>query len=91
MSPTTPYNEQSLYNLYVKAFASAGFVSGIKAHLPRHILGYRQEKLGFVHEYLISLSKPDLQPDNLESIVNTPQNWDGHVGKPILTLMRPHF
>ncbi|KAF8816577.1 hypothetical protein BYT27DRAFT_7229903 [Phlegmacium glaucopus] len=45
-SPTTPYNEQSLYNLYVKAFASAGFVSGIKAHLPRHILGYRQEKLG---------------------------------------------
>ncbi|PPQ96770.1 hypothetical protein CVT26_006269 [Gymnopilus dilepis] len=36
---TTPYHEQSLYNLYVKAFKSAGFVSRLKAHLPRHILG----------------------------------------------------
>uniref|UniRef100_A0A8H8CI32 XPG-I domain-containing protein n=1 Tax=Psilocybe cubensis TaxID=181762 RepID=A0A8H8CI32_PSICU len=45
-SPTTPYHEQSLYNLYVKAFSQANFISKIKAHLPRHILGYSQEKMG---------------------------------------------
>ncbi|KAJ7019288.1 hypothetical protein C8F04DRAFT_1404365 [Mycena alexandri] len=45
-SPNTPYNEQNLYNLYCKAFVSAGFTSRMKAHLPRHILGYKQEKMG---------------------------------------------
>lgn len=45
-SPTTPYNEQNLYNLYVKAFSTAGFNSRLKVHLPRHILGYKQEGLG---------------------------------------------
>ncbi|KAF9474955.1 hypothetical protein BDN70DRAFT_814884, partial [Pholiota conissans] len=45
-SPTTPYHEQSLYNLYVRAFHRANFSSSIKQHLPRHILGFRQEAMG---------------------------------------------
>ncbi|KAH9476570.1 hypothetical protein JR316_0010486 [Psilocybe cubensis] len=45
-SYATPYHEQSLYNLYVKAFSSAAFTSHLKAHLPRHILGYNQERMG---------------------------------------------
>lgn len=42
----TPFSDQSLYNLYVKAFDKANFVSRVKAHLPRHILGYKQEQMG---------------------------------------------
>ncbi|KAJ7736388.1 hypothetical protein B0H14DRAFT_3612750, partial [Mycena olivaceomarginata] len=44
-SPTTPFNEQNLHNLYCRAYAHAGFKSRLKAHLPRHLklLGYRQE------------------------------------------------
>ncbi|KAJ7833402.1 hypothetical protein B0H13DRAFT_1914590 [Mycena leptocephala] len=30
-----------------KAFVCAGFSSHMKAHLPRHLLGYKQEKMGF--------------------------------------------
>ncbi|KAH9474890.1 hypothetical protein JR316_0013358 [Psilocybe cubensis] len=45
-SYATPYHEQSLYNLYVKAFSFAEFTSHLKAHLPRHILGYNQERMG---------------------------------------------
>ncbi|KAJ7493956.1 hypothetical protein FB451DRAFT_1491519 [Mycena latifolia] len=45
-SPNTPYSEQNLYNLYSRAYASAGFSSKMKAHLPRHLLGYRQEAMG---------------------------------------------
>ncbi|KAF9559208.1 hypothetical protein CPC08DRAFT_751027 [Agrocybe pediades] len=45
-SPTTPFNEQSLYNLFVNAFRRASFISRLKVHLPRHILGYFQEKMG---------------------------------------------
>ncbi|TFK72355.1 hypothetical protein BDN72DRAFT_894862 [Pluteus cervinus] len=45
-SPRVPYNEQNLYNLYVHAFVKAGFQSRIKAHLPRHMLGYLQESMG---------------------------------------------
>ncbi|KAJ7756085.1 hypothetical protein DFH07DRAFT_1027777 [Mycena maculata] len=45
-SPTTPFNEQNLYNLYCKSYNSAGFKSRLKAHLPRHLLGYKQEALG---------------------------------------------
>ncbi|KAJ7771090.1 hypothetical protein DFH07DRAFT_953710 [Mycena maculata] len=45
-SPTTPFSEQCLYNLYCKAFSHAGFKSRLKVHLPRHILGYKQEALG---------------------------------------------
>lgn len=45
-SPTTPYAEQNLYNLYVQAFSKAGFDSRMKVHLPRHILGYKQEAMG---------------------------------------------
>lgn len=50
---TTVYSEQSLYNLYVKAFLRAGFDSRLKVHLARHILGYKQEALG----YILSLFK----------------------------------
>ncbi|PPQ74282.1 hypothetical protein CVT24_001198 [Panaeolus cyanescens] len=45
-SLATPYHEQSLYNIYVKAFDKANFTSKIKAHLPRHMLGYFQERMG---------------------------------------------
>ncbi|KAJ7928710.1 hypothetical protein B0H13DRAFT_2311333 [Mycena leptocephala] len=44
-SPNTPYNEQNLYNLYCKAYVKAGFSSRLKAHLPRHLLGYKQEQM----------------------------------------------
>ncbi|KAF4607636.1 hypothetical protein EYR38_001709 [Pleurotus pulmonarius] len=42
----TPFSDQSLYNLYVKAFDKADFISRVKAHLPCHILGYKQEQMG---------------------------------------------
>ncbi|KAF9490446.1 hypothetical protein BDN71DRAFT_1490630 [Pleurotus eryngii] len=45
-SPTTPFSDQSLYNLYVRAFEKANFTSRIKAHLPRHLLGFKQEEMG---------------------------------------------
>ncbi|KAJ6608481.1 hypothetical protein B0H10DRAFT_1815675 [Mycena sp. CBHHK59/15] len=45
-SPTTPFNEQNLYNLYCRAYHHAGFQSRLKAHLARHLLGYKQEALG---------------------------------------------
>ncbi|KAH9939892.1 hypothetical protein B0H21DRAFT_812429 [Amylocystis lapponica] len=45
-SPTTAYNESNLYNLYCQAYKKANFASGIKAHLPRHQLGYQQERMG---------------------------------------------
>ncbi|KAJ7826943.1 hypothetical protein B0H13DRAFT_2440063 [Mycena leptocephala] len=44
-SPNT-YNEQNLYNLYRRAFVWAGFSAWMKVHLPRHLLGYKQEKTG---------------------------------------------
>lgn len=47
-SPTVPLHESSLYGMYERAFDEAGFESKIKQHLPRHILGYLQEKLGYV-------------------------------------------
>ncbi|KAF8202063.1 hypothetical protein K438DRAFT_1716644 [Mycena galopus ATCC 62051] len=43
-SPVTPYSDQNLYNLYCRAYTAAGFTSRLKAHLPRHLLGYRQEE-----------------------------------------------
>ncbi|KAF8141005.1 hypothetical protein K438DRAFT_1995458 [Mycena galopus ATCC 62051] len=50
-SPVTPYGDQNLYNLYCRVYASAGFTSRLKAHLPQHLLGYRQEeqRVDFVH------------------------------------------
>ncbi|KAJ3752657.1 hypothetical protein EV360DRAFT_75166 [Lentinula raphanica] len=45
-SPTTPFSEQSMYNLYVRAFKKAEFDLPVKVHLPRHCLGYRQETMG---------------------------------------------
>ncbi|KAJ7027044.1 hypothetical protein C8F04DRAFT_1399692 [Mycena alexandri] len=45
-SPTTPFNEQNFYNLISKAYVHAGFTSRLKAHLARHLLGYRQESMG---------------------------------------------
>ncbi|KAJ7692293.1 hypothetical protein B0H17DRAFT_1159658 [Mycena rosella] len=42
---TVPFNEQSLYNLYCRASQAAGFNSRLKAHLPRHLLGYKQAEM----------------------------------------------
>ncbi|KAJ6483022.1 hypothetical protein DFH09DRAFT_1253099 [Mycena vulgaris] len=42
---TVPFNEQSLYNLYCRAYKAAGFNSRLKAHLPRHLLGYKQAEM----------------------------------------------
>ncbi|KAJ7268872.1 hypothetical protein C8J57DRAFT_1608900 [Mycena rebaudengoi] len=42
---TVPFNEQSLYNLYCKAYVAARFNSRLKAHLPRHLLGYKQAEM----------------------------------------------
>ncbi|KAJ7210917.1 hypothetical protein GGX14DRAFT_394536 [Mycena pura] len=44
--PTVPYNENSLYNLYCMAYKKSNFESNIKQHLPRHMLGYLQERMG---------------------------------------------
>ncbi|KAJ7772443.1 hypothetical protein B0H16DRAFT_1714643 [Mycena metata] len=46
MDPTVPYNENSLYTLYCMAYKKAAFESNIKQHLPRHMLGYLQERMG---------------------------------------------
>ncbi|KAJ7279627.1 hypothetical protein C8J57DRAFT_1221277 [Mycena rebaudengoi] len=43
--PIVPYNENSLYSLYCMAYKS-NFELNIKQHLPRHMLGYLQEKMG---------------------------------------------
>ena len=48
LDPRVPYNESNLYNLYKQAFKRANFKSNIKVHLPRHMLGYHQEKMGYV-------------------------------------------
>ncbi|KAJ7504099.1 hypothetical protein B0H11DRAFT_1853124, partial [Mycena galericulata] len=45
-SPTTPLNEQNMYNMYCRAYKHAEVESHLKAHLPRHLLGYKQEALG---------------------------------------------
>ncbi|KAJ7501390.1 hypothetical protein B0H11DRAFT_1713632, partial [Mycena galericulata] len=45
-SPTTPFNEQNMYNMYCRAYKHAEVESHLKAHLPRHLLGYKQEALG---------------------------------------------
>jgi hypothetical protein len=46
---TVPFNEQSLYNLYCKVYVAAGFNSRLKAHLPRHLLGYKQAEMKYFH------------------------------------------
>ncbi|KAJ7756996.1 hypothetical protein B0H16DRAFT_1314634 [Mycena metata] len=43
-SPATPYNEQNFYNLICRAYLAVGFTTRLKAHLARHMLGYRQEE-----------------------------------------------
>ncbi|KAJ7221670.1 hypothetical protein GGX14DRAFT_333046, partial [Mycena pura] len=43
-SPTVPFSEQSLNKVYTAAFKDANFESRIKVHLPRHLLGYKQER-----------------------------------------------
>ncbi|KAJ7462509.1 hypothetical protein FB451DRAFT_1404301 [Mycena latifolia] len=45
-SPTTPFNENNMYNMYCRSYNHAGFTSKLKTHLPRHLLGYKQEALG---------------------------------------------
>ncbi|KAL1726637.1 hypothetical protein EV714DRAFT_276343 [Schizophyllum commune] len=73
LDPRVPYNESNLYNLYKQAFKRANFKSNIKVHLPRHMLGYHQEKMGvetaetsklgwsrgtYVDNYAPALAKP---------------------------------
>ncbi|KAJ7258188.1 hypothetical protein C8J57DRAFT_533465 [Mycena rebaudengoi] len=36
-----------MYNMYCRAYNKADFVSHLKAHLPRHLLRYKQEALGY--------------------------------------------
>ncbi|KAJ7252582.1 hypothetical protein C8J57DRAFT_1351069 [Mycena rebaudengoi] len=45
-NPVVPYNENSLYSLYCMAYKKSNFESNIKQHLPRHMLGYLQERMG---------------------------------------------
>ncbi|KAJ7212802.1 hypothetical protein C8J57DRAFT_1256301 [Mycena rebaudengoi] len=45
-NPVVPYNESSLYSLYYMAYKKSNFESQIKQHLPRHMLGYLQERMG---------------------------------------------
>lgn len=47
-SPTVPFSDHSLLNLFTKAFSRANFESHMKVHLARHLLGYQQEWLGWV-------------------------------------------
>ncbi|KAL1714102.1 hypothetical protein EV715DRAFT_295461 [Schizophyllum commune] len=73
IDPRAPYSESNLYNLYKQAFKRADFKSNIKVHLPRHMLGYHQEKMGvetaetsklgwsrgtYVDNYAPALAKP---------------------------------
>lgn len=51
-SPTKLYTDSSLYNLYGHAYKQAGFESSMKAHFARHMLGYRQARLGSVESRL---------------------------------------
>ncbi|KAJ7231956.1 hypothetical protein C8J57DRAFT_1250827 [Mycena rebaudengoi] len=44
--PVVPYNENSLYSLYCMAYKKSNFELKIKQYLPRHMLGYLQEKMG---------------------------------------------
>ncbi|KII86607.1 hypothetical protein PLICRDRAFT_113764, partial [Plicaturopsis crispa FD-325 SS-3] len=41
-----PYNENALQNVFVQSYKKAGVNHGTKAHLARHMLGYRQEAMG---------------------------------------------
>ncbi|KAJ3769609.1 hypothetical protein FB446DRAFT_706117 [Lentinula raphanica] len=45
-NPDHTYHSSNLYNIYCQAFEKSGFKSRIKQHLPRKILGYRQEDMG---------------------------------------------
>jgi len=45
---TIPYNETALQNLFVQSYKKAGVESNLKAHLAHHMLGYHQERMGFV-------------------------------------------
>ena len=47
-SATVPYHETALQNLFVQSYRKAGIESNLKAHLARHMLGYHQEKMGYV-------------------------------------------
>ncbi|KAJ3823193.1 hypothetical protein F5880DRAFT_1507166 [Lentinula raphanica] len=52
-NPDHTYHSSNLYNIYCQAFEKSGFKSRIKQHLPRKILGYRQEDMGaFSAEFL---------------------------------------
>lgn len=45
-SAKVPYHETALQTLFVHAYKKAGVKHRLKAHLARHMLGYKQEKMG---------------------------------------------
>ncbi|KAF9031193.1 hypothetical protein BDZ89DRAFT_1064031 [Hymenopellis radicata] len=45
-TPTIPYNESCMYNLYKGTLERAEVVSHSKVHLARHLLPYKQEQMG---------------------------------------------
>jgi hypothetical protein len=75
-SPTAPYNDSNLYNLYCKAFKEAGFASKIKVHLPRHLIGYSQERLGLVPAFGCVIWAYRVTPGSQK---RTPKSLDGVV------------
>ncbi|KAF5336960.1 hypothetical protein D9611_002923 [Ephemerocybe angulata] len=44
--PESPLSEQSLYNLFVRAYDKAGIKNHLKQHFARHLLPYLQAQLG---------------------------------------------
>ena len=55
-SATVPYNETVLQNLFVQSYKKAGVESRVKVHLARHMLGYHQEKMGYVRNRFIIMA-----------------------------------
>ncbi|KAJ3840545.1 hypothetical protein F5878DRAFT_640289 [Lentinula raphanica] len=76
-SPTSPYSEQSLYNLYVRAFKKVNFELHVKQHLPRHCLGYRQEALGLFLEAQATKSMKHMIPYEIHDSVVGKLNLSG--------------
>ncbi|KAF8172514.1 hypothetical protein K438DRAFT_1772559, partial [Mycena galopus ATCC 62051] len=74
-SPVTPYGDQNLYNLYCRVYASAGFTSRLKAHLPQHLLGYRQEeqRVDFVHTSKLGWKRNEMYFDMYAPAL--PKQW----------------
>jgi len=88
---TSGYSEQSLYNLYVKAFGRAEFDSPrVKVHLARRTLGYHQESLGYI---VILFSCFMSNSQNFNIIVLIPVrlvNWAGSEAR-CTTMLTAHL